>query len=153
MKIVTVRLQGGLGNQMFQIATTYAYAQKFNFIPKFDFASTFTFRADHYYSYNNGCRFMEDLVMLKTVIVAYVGLLIFSEAKADYQAPLKQEIKTTFCKNIEGQTTMLMNTYNSNENSVDGGNEEVRNEIVRIRSIGLTNLNFMANIWVAFCNK
>ena len=88
-----------------------------------------------------------------TVIVACVGLLIFSEAKADYQAPLKQEIKTTFCKNIEGQTTMLMNTYNSNEISVDGGNEEVRNEIVRIRSIGLTNLNFMANIWVAFCNK
>ena len=88
-----------------------------------------------------------------TVIVACVGLLIFSEAKADYQAPLKQDIKTTFCKNIEGQTTMLMNTYNSNENSVDGGNEEVRNEIVRIRSIGLTNLNFMANIWVAFCNK
>ena len=108
---------------------------------------------DHYHSYNNGCRFMEDLVMLKTVIVACVGLLIFSEAKADYQAPLKQEIKTTFCKNIEGQTTMLMNTYNSNENSVDGGNEEVRNEIVRIRSIGLTSLNFMANIWVAFCNK
>ena len=96
---------------------------------------------------------MEDLVMLKTVIVACVGLLIFSEAKADYQAPLKQEIKTTFCKNIEGQTTMLMNTYNSNENSVDRGNEEVRNEIVRIRSIGLTNLNFMANIWEAFCNK
>ena len=41
--------------------------------------------------------------MLKTVIVACVGLLIFSEAKADYQAPLKQDIKTTFCKNIEGK--------------------------------------------------
>ena len=42
MKIVTVRLQGGLGNQMFQIATTYAYAQKFNFIPKFDFTKCIT---------------------------------------------------------------------------------------------------------------
>ena len=29
-----------------------------------------------------------------TVIVACVGLLIFSEAKAEYQASLKQEIKT-----------------------------------------------------------
>ena len=42
MKIVTVRLQGGLGNQMFQIATTHAYAKKFNFIPKFDFARCIT---------------------------------------------------------------------------------------------------------------
>jgi len=122
-------------------------------ITKFNFAINITFGTDHYQFYNNGCRFMEDLVMLKTVIVACVGLLIFSEAKADYQVPLKQEIKTTFCTNIEGQTTMLMDTYNSNENKVDRGNEEVRNEIVRIRSIGLTNLNFMANIWVAFCNK
>ena len=91
--------------------------------------------------------------MLKTVMIACIGLLIFSEAKAEYQAPPKQEIKTNFCKIVEGQTTMLMNTYNSNENSVDGGNEEVTNEIIRIRNIGLTNLNFMANIWVAFCNK
>ena len=91
--------------------------------------------------------------MSKTVIVACVGLLIFSEAKAASQVSLKQEIETKFCKNIEVQTSLLMNTYNDNENSVDGGNEEVRNEIVRIRSIGLTNLNFMANIWVAFCNK
>jgi len=96
---------------------------------------------------------MEDLMMLKTVIVACVGLLIISEAAANYQAPLKQEIKKEFCNNIEGQTTMLMKTYNSNENNVDGGNDEVRIEIVRIRSIGLTNLNFMANIWLAFCNK
>ena len=91
--------------------------------------------------------------MLKTVILACIGLLIFSEAKAASKISLKQEIETKFCKNIEVQTSLLMNTYNDNENSVDGGNEEVRNEIVRIRSIGLTNLNFMANIWVAFCNK
>tara|TARA_R110000824_G_scaffold72893_5_gene185741 strand:+ start:3307 stop:4083 length:777 start_codon:yes stop_codon:yes gene_type:complete len=42
MKIVTVKLQGGLGNQMFQIATTYAYAKEFNFIPKFDFTKCVT---------------------------------------------------------------------------------------------------------------
>ena len=37
MNIVSIQLQGGLGNQMFQIATTYAYAKRFNFTPKFDF--------------------------------------------------------------------------------------------------------------------
>ena len=37
MNIVSIQLQGGLGNQMFQIATTYAYAKRFNFTPRFDF--------------------------------------------------------------------------------------------------------------------
>jgi len=37
MNIVSVRLQGGLGNQLFQIATTYAYGKRFNFKPKFHF--------------------------------------------------------------------------------------------------------------------
>jgi len=37
MNIVSIQLQGGLGNQMFQIATTCAYAKRFNFTPRFDF--------------------------------------------------------------------------------------------------------------------
>ncbi len=90
---------------------------------------------------------------MKAVIIACLGLLIFSETKADYKAPDKQEIEKKFCRTIKGQTTMLMNTYNSNEEEIDRGNQEVRNEGVRIRSISLTNLNFMANIWVAFCKK
>jgi len=90
---------------------------------------------------------------MKAITIICLGLLIFSEAKADYKEPYKQEIRKKFCRNIEGQTTMLMNTYNSNEEEFDRGNQEVKNESVRIRSIGLTNLNFMANIWVAFCKN
>tara|TARA_R110002167_G_scaffold83186_1_gene226314 strand:- start:315 stop:1100 length:786 start_codon:yes stop_codon:yes gene_type:complete len=37
MDIVSIQLQGGLGNQMFQIATTCAYAKRYNLTPKFDF--------------------------------------------------------------------------------------------------------------------
>ena len=90
---------------------------------------------------------------MKAIIIICVGLLIVSEAKANYSSPLKQEIKKNFCRNIEGQTTMLMNTYNSNEEEVIKGNQQIKNQGVRIRSIGLTNLNFMANIWVAFCKN
>ena len=90
---------------------------------------------------------------MKAIIIVCLGLLIFSEVMADYKAPYKQEIQKKFCKNIEGQTTMLMNTYNSNEEEFDKGNQDMKNEGLRIRSIGLTNLNFMANIWVAFCKK
>jgi hypothetical protein len=42
MNIVSIRLQGGLGNQMFQIATAYAYGKRFNFKPKFNFESCVT---------------------------------------------------------------------------------------------------------------
>ena len=42
MNIVSVRLQGGLGNQMFQIATAYAYGKRFNFKPKFSFTNCVT---------------------------------------------------------------------------------------------------------------
>jgi len=42
MNIVSVRLQGGLGNQMFQIATAYAYGKRFNFKPKFNFGGCVT---------------------------------------------------------------------------------------------------------------
>ena len=87
------------------------------------------------------------------VISSYLIPIISYEARADYNTSDSQEIRKTFCKNIKEQTTKLMNTYNSNEEEVSRGGEEARNEGVRIRSIGLTNLNFMANIWVAFCKK
>ena len=90
---------------------------------------------------------------MKTIIITCLGLLIFSEARADYRSLDKQEIKEKFCRNIVGQTTMLMKTYNSNEEEINKGNQEINNHGVRIRSIGLTNLNFMANIWVAFCKN
>ena len=85
--------------------------------------------------------------------VSYLIPIALNEARADFETNNNQEIRKTFCKNIKEQTTKLMNTYNSNEEEVSRGGEEARNEGVRIRSIGLTNLNFMANIWVAFCKK
>jgi len=90
---------------------------------------------------------------MKTIIITCLGLLIFSEARADYRLPNKQEIKGKFCRNIVGQTTMLMKTYNSNEEEFNKDNQETNNHSIRIRSIGLTNLNFMANIWLAFCKN
>ena len=85
--------------------------------------------------------------------VSYLIPFVLNEARADFKTTDNQEIRKAFCKNIKEQTTKLMNTYNSNEEEVLRGSEEARNEVVRIRSIGLTNLNFMANIWVAFCKK
>ena len=87
------------------------------------------------------------------VIASYLIPIISYEARADYSASDSREIRGIFCKNIKEQTNKLMNTYNSNEKEVSKGGKEARNEGVRIRSIGLTNLNFMANIWVAFCKK
>jgi len=91
--------------------------------------------------------------LIVTVIVSCLIPILFHEARADHNATNNQEIRKTFCNNIREQTTKLMNTYNSNEEEVSRGGEEARNEGIRIRSIGLTNLNFMANIWVAFCKK
>ena len=85
--------------------------------------------------------------------VSYLIPIVLNEARADFKTTDNQEIRKTFCKNIKEQTTKLMNTYNFNEEEVLRCGEEARNEGVRIRSIGLTNLNFMANIWVAFCKK
>ena len=85
--------------------------------------------------------------------VSYLIPFVLNKARADFKTTDNQEIRKAFCKNIKEQTTKLMNTYNSNEEEVSRGGEEARNEGVRIRSIGLTNLNFMANIWVAFCKK
>jgi hypothetical protein len=41
-KTVTSKLMGGLGNQMFQISTAYAYGKKFELDIKFDFNHCFT---------------------------------------------------------------------------------------------------------------
>jgi len=40
--IVTVSLMGGLGNQMFQIASTYSYGKKWKFDAKFDLKNCYT---------------------------------------------------------------------------------------------------------------
>ena len=90
---------------------------------------------------------------MKTLIMIFLGLLISNEIRADYKSTNDTEVKKKFCKNIGRQASMLMATYNSNEKEVDRGDHEATNEEVQIRSISLTNLNFMANIWVAFCQK
>ena len=90
---------------------------------------------------------------MKTLIMIFLGLLISNEIRADYKSTYDTGVKKKFCKNIGRQASMLMATYNSNEKEVDRGDQEATNEEVRIRSISLTNLNFMANIWVAFCQK
>lgn len=90
---------------------------------------------------------------MKAITIVCLGLLIFSKASAEFREPFEKDIKSKFCKNIEAQTTMLMNTYNSNEEQIIIGDSGSNNESVRIRSISLTNLNFMANIWSAFCGK
>jgi hypothetical protein len=40
--IVTIQLMGGLGNQMFQIATTYSYGKKWGLDSKFDLKNCYT---------------------------------------------------------------------------------------------------------------
>ena len=90
---------------------------------------------------------------MKTLIMILFGVLISNEIRADYKSTYDSEVKQKFCKNIGRQTFMLMTTYNSNEEEVDKGDQKATIEGARIRSISLTNLNFMANIWIAFCRK
>ena len=90
---------------------------------------------------------------MKILFMILLGLLISNEIRADYKSTYDTEGKKKFCKNIGRQAAMLMTTYNSNEEEVDRGDQGATSEGVRIRSISLTNLNFMANIWVAFCQK